>query len=1258
MPIQSGDIVLLESDTMDDTDQGGGAMTGNIIVDGQSNNIFEDISTLDRTYGAVKMRNVFPSVKTQSTDKYFGSHFIISKIPKDNKISINLFNSEDWFDRRPEAQSRIENYRAQGSVYNGWLWVTQYKDSKVLNVFQSKTAPVPGTGDVMYLRNTSGTNTQYVKIIKVTESLQTFDDGTGSYDRNILILEISQGLKYDFVGHAMTRSDSLSPDASMFNTVVANAAKYFSARPTSLYSNNGDLSVKVDTVYSQVVPSNLQKLAILDANAYGITVPVLNSSTNPVVITHNAAVNEGSSLYLGSPITPNTMLLATNSGYTVFDEGGQIKPDNGGSSIGTVNYGTGEVNFADSQYITTATFEPGCEPQAVANTAMQDVDVNNRGFIWNYTISPPPKPKSLQISFLILGEWYSLYDDGSGKIEGLEEGIGSGTVNYVTGTTSITLTALPDAESAIVYAWGKEATYMNRSDITPNDVEYEFQLSQTGIKSSTATISWTDGIAKTATIDVNGDISGDATGTLDSITGVLKLSPNTLPVGGVQFTVDYDNTTQESDSFNDFALNGSDQLVLILSNTNIVANTVKVELRINIDFNESVTDPTYDYTAIRAGYEDVELHDDGLGDFNELSGSTVDYTNGVVTFLPNEIPIKHKEYLYDTVVTRKCDADNVCSDIATHEFVGYRHNTGSIQNNYEAVGAANAFLKVWYEVTGTGATTVQDTFTSSDISFDLTENFDEQIVIGSVRFKLGSRTYVDRSGSLYYNISRTTGAGTFGGTIDYVTGIVTITSWATGSSNVITVESLTTTLDYTPVRSMKFRIPSAPVKSQSLQLRVNKTDGTEITCTSDGTGNLIGDDFDGFIDYQTGLVSLETGRYVTASGNEGEPWYNITNVVGSNVWKPEEVLADSMLYNATSQTFLPLNEDILKLNPVRLPQDGRIPVYSDGDVIVILHDNTISKTPINGEVYQLNNIRVTDSTGALVDGGKFTINVGTETLTWGDVAGISMPCTITDDQTNSVSATYTTSQVVSLDTLVPAFRGRISKLSIKDTAGNEILASYYSVDLATGIITFNDPTGLSMPLSITDRIEDMGVVSDVQITGKLTITRPLTHNFPAEETLVSNAVIYGDLFAHTTIPFDQTSWNGTWSDVLQGTQPSSQYNNSLYPITVDNASCIQERWYVKFTSPTAFDLIGEHVGQIDSGTTGVDFAPTNPNTAQPYFTILALGWGNGWSTGNILRFNTIGANGSVWIIQSINSGPATDPDFDFRVEFRGDVDTP
>lgn len=95
-----------------------------------------------------------------------------------------------------------------------------------------------------------------------------------------------------------------------------------------------------------------------------------------------------------------------------------------------------------------------------------------------------------------------------------------------------------------------------------------------------------------------------------------------------------------------------------------------------------------------------------------------------------------------------------------------------------------------------------------------------------------------------------------------------------------------------------------------------------------------------------------------------------------------------------------------------------------------------------------------------------------------------------------------------------------------------------------------------------------------------------------------------------------------------------------------------------FTSTTEFRIVGETLGQIGTGTINTITAPINPNVNAPYWSILATGWGSGWSAGNVLRFDTIGCNYPVDLARTVlQSNPSTLKD-KFRIQVRGSIDNP
>ena len=77
----------MESERMDDTDNGGGRMTGNEVLTGNVNNMFSDISRLDRVKGRVSMRKGFVGAFTGSWAVGVGVDCFISSIAGKNCLS-------------------------------------------------------------------------------------------------------------------------------------------------------------------------------------------------------------------------------------------------------------------------------------------------------------------------------------------------------------------------------------------------------------------------------------------------------------------------------------------------------------------------------------------------------------------------------------------------------------------------------------------------------------------------------------------------------------------------------------------------------------------------------------------------------------------------------------------------------------------------------------------------------------------------------------------------------------------------------------------------------------------------------------------------------------------------------------------------------------------------------------------------------------------------------------------------------------------
>lgn len=478
-----------------------------------------------------------------------------------------------------------------------------------------------------------------------------------------------------------------------------------------------------------------------------------------------------------------------------------------------------------------------------------------------------------------------------------------------------------------------------------------------------------------------------------------------------------------------------------------------------------------------------------------------------------------------------------------------------------------------------------DSVTAPAIEIELLPGVADPIVPGSLIFQWGGETYSDRSGVLFRGVSTTTNAGVAVGSVDYAARVATLTSYPAGQSGAITrLACLTSSAGFSTTEAV-FRTPGAPLRPASLQVTALRADtSTIVTASADLNGNISTGIIHGNVDINAGIVRL---RFTT------DP----EDVTGA---ASVPIIAAMLTYNTVVQSSLPMSAELLGLDPVRLPADGRVPIYREGDVLVIHHTDETEVVPQAGQTVTLDRtlqaaIEVVDSIGSLMDPEQYSADRELGTLTWADPLVIQ------------------------------------------------------SID--------GDP--LSAPLLIRDRVEHMTVCTEVQITGALGIGSAVPWDLPAADTQVSSAVTWGDLQARVFRWFTQQTWNTgapNWGDDPIGSSTTAQYNQLNYPVVITNIGAIAGRWALVFTSATSFNVVEQQLGVITTGNITSDCAPINPATGSPYFTIRYQGWGSGWAAGNAVRFNTDACLGPMWVVRTVLSGQGTVDDDQFKLQVRGDAD--
>lgn len=484
---------------------------------------------------------------------------------------------------------------------------------------------------------------------------------------------------------------------------------------------------------------------------------------------------------------------------------------------------------------------------------------------------------------------------------------------------------------------------------------------------------------------------------------------------------------------------------------------------------------------------------------------------------------------------------------------------------------------------------------ASSLFLDLPSTIANPIINGSVLMQVMGARLTDSFGQIRRNAASV-------GTIDYLSGLVALTNWDANKLNSVQLESMLRGSNDTPVYNMVFKTPVAPLKEGDFSVKVELLNGTLLTLTTDPQGKIAGSQYaHGFVDYKLGVVVLYFYEKLKVSDYPdiaSEPWYSADAIYidgGVNyINKPIYIKPNTVKYNAMAYTYLPLDKELIGLDPVRLPSDGRVPFVRKGDSIAITELKTMV-LPTNA--------------------ANDTFDLGFE---------------------------------------------RLSDVNVVDSTGKKVNFSYLDVDLDAGTLALNNLFQISeytAPLTAKYRIMDIALVIETDISGRVTLSTPITHSY-STAAVFSSMLLAGDMQARAFNVFGQQSWgNGVWSDTLIGNATTSQLQVTNNPIVVTNRDAIEERWALVFTGTTSFRIIGETVGEIGTGSTQGATAPINPMTGFAYFTIPQGAWGIGWSANNVVRINTGAAKYPLWIGNAIQQHQGSSQDnYDFTIGYHANID--
>lgn len=519
-------------------------------------------------------------------------------------------------------------------------------------------------------------------------------------------------------------------------------------------------------------------------------------------------------------------------------------------------------------------------------------------------------------------------------------------------------------------------------------------------------------------------------------------------------------------------------------------------------------------------------------------------------------------------------------------------------------GLAGSTATVQYTAVGAVASPLTALAPAGRVVIRLNPSSSLPALPGSVVFGWMGVDYYDNGQGVIFRGASGSNPGIESGVMDYSTCTARLDDWTVGPNpSVVTVKRLWLRRPRWTTGVVYGRTASAPIKPGAGGMTLTATDlqGGVINATVDATGLISGAQAVGAIDFASGSYQIMFGQFVLDSSltpaEKAEWWYDAADVGVPNA----------------GQIWRPRPVD-----PTSLRYNAVTFVY----------------LPIDAELMGLSPERLPpDGRMPFVRPGDYAVIGYTTTVpAFSPTAG----------QTINLGATL------------------LSSIDVLDANGTGQVATGYTVNLDAGTLTINSVVGWPAQVVVRGRAEVYRRVQDVNIDGRVTLTTPIGRAFPAGSVL-STAARFGNKLAYVERAFDQQTWDGvTWSNAVTGSGATFAYNFTGYPVEMNNRGAITQRWALRFRSDgITFDLIGEQMGQIASGTTNSDFAPVNVQADNaPFFVLRALGWGSGQAPGNVLFIHTKGAEMPMVVIRSINPGTSEGVDYSAVLEIRGDKDRP
>lgn len=1186
----------------DDTQ--GGQATSQVIQSGVVGNLVAPVSDAMLVKGNVMGYKVIVQVDTPNQDVYYTPWAFVAKPPANEGVGVVLLYTGSAFDTWAEARAKLEQYLGKDTLWPGKLLELQGAGQRSIQIYQRPGTALPIVGEVYVLTKNEGQSNAVeefrratrISTLRRTLRIETSQGNYRDVEFDVVTLEIDAPLSQDFDGGAVNDLDSSQPGARFRGSRITDAVRVHGIKPLAVGAGVGDSTVFVESLYHPLVPSTQVQTALPQMDAARQAAGLIAADNGATIFSTSAILQAGGSLWLGSAFLPGSLSITTGAAILTDDGKGVVY--SGTTAVGTANYTAGVITWLPSaptySGAKTVSFRCAAAPTLHTASASIGVDTTNRDQrVFVLTLDASRKPSAKSLKIA--------YFAGGKLYELYEQGNGSITgvdSSYGSGSYRASTHTVEFTVGAVVDPGTEVVITWGVETNVVNRAngaapKAEFLIDLDYWTTIPESVEITWNDGSPRSATANGAGVVSGDATGSVNNRYLRLTPTTLTPSGTEFSIGYQEGNGNLWVQGDVpGMYGNAAYTVELPDVDITPGSVSM----------AVTLFWAEYHPLPNGYKSKTLtvRDDGAGGFVGFPGASINYATGTIAIDATDTGVAVQDYVW--VGAWVSEGSATLEQMAQSQALGISRRYIFKRMAGTVYGYGGGGVSVYYRA-GVGTTARTKTVTPTEMAVDLAPNITADAVPGSLRLSLGGQPYVDDGAGRIITVNPATGGETLAGAIDYATRRVVLTAWPVGQSSAVTVAGLATRAGRPQTDSLVFMAPSRPLIPGSLQILATTVDGDDISVIAPDTGIIDDTHVAGYANFATGIAHLRFGDWIVPVGHESDAWYDADNIRASDgkIWKPAPVWSDSIRFNAVATSYMPVDAAEIGVNPSRFPGTGEVPIFEQGRNVVVHNEQTLElATPITpgsehlaGRV-RLYRVQVVDATGA---------DVPASATTWAE-----------------------------LRTEEDGLKG------VKFASSGLNLSAY------------------TQPLSLIHQVLDQRSVLDADLSGRIVLNRPLSHEFAAGQSYISSAIALGNMLVSVPVAFTQTTWTGEWSDARIGSEPSMQYQSATFPIELADDGAIQERWAFVMQSSGTYQCVGENLGVIAQNVSiNSDFAPANPLTGLPYFTARAGFLGLGGSAGNVFRWNSTAAQRHLWPIVTVLPGEGTAANDAFSIQVIGNA---